>query len=56
MEDRTTLDAGPGIEVMNGARSYYSDYTGVAVGAYWVKLTNRKMFTFKSKRILLISL
>ncbi|MCA6066855.1 gliding motility-associated C-terminal domain-containing protein [Chryseobacterium sp. RG1] len=52
MEDRTTLDAGPGFvsyEWSTGATT--QTIQGVAVGAYWVKLQTGKCFTLQKVNI-----
>lgn len=52
MEDRTTLDAGPGFssyEWSTGATT--QSISGVPVGAYWVKLQTGKCFTIQQVNI-----
>ncbi|KQS95256.1 T9SS type B sorting domain-containing protein [Chryseobacterium sp. Leaf394] len=52
MEDRTTLDAGPGFlsyEWSTGATT--QSISGVAVGAYWVKLQTGKCYTIQDVNV-----
>ncbi len=52
IEDRTTLDAGPGFdgyEWSNGATT--QSITNVRVGAYWVKLQTGKCFTLQNVNV-----
>lgn len=52
MEDRTTLDAGPGFdsyEWSTGATT--QSIQGVAVGSYWVKLQTGKCFTLQQVNV-----